>query len=555
MKLFPGNWTGFLDDLGAWGSLSIAARRTFLDGVTPGLGIDPGRGDPAIDELRDEGMLAEPDRPGPIEVGGRFVTFHQVLKSLQKFPLFESPGLAVLCGYVAEHYTPPERSQLHESLALLPNDLARIAGLVSSVEWLQTGLSRQARGAGDAGADGRVAKRMLDFFTQQRDRIPLREVEEYFPGMPREELCAGIRRGLQRMVFLLALRRTDLEPIIGIWPPAARRLRRLSVILAPEPAPAERTFRHPFLAEDMTTILRLAFAEPIPLRRGDEKPFARFVEETGGMLLTLPDWIEGVTGLNPEARIDLALQALRLTGLLHHGTVTSAGREWVRRGLAGRLAFLLDALTGGALFSLLEEEAVPADGGRDAIAPWVVQAFSSVPQTTTIRFSDFAEYQAAIGTPLIVSEEAAEELWKSFLALFLGRCLLSLGGAEAGAAADGRLVFRLTADGCRLLGLPWEGREDQPASPPAGTLIVSPNYEVVFLATDPGREAELGRFCERAGRGVGVLFRIERRAVQRAAASGMGAAEVISTLEAGSKGPVPSNVAHEIEAWMGGAPS
>ena len=48
MKLFPADWLGFLDELAAWGELSIPARRTFLDAVTPGLSLAPARGEPSI---------------------------------------------------------------------------------------------------------------------------------------------------------------------------------------------------------------------------------------------------------------------------------------------------------------------------------------------------------------------------------------------------------------------------------------------------------------------------------------------------------------------------
>jgi hypothetical protein len=318
------------------------------------------------------------------------------------------------------------------------------------------------------------------------------------------------------------------------------------------------------------------------------------------MLLTLPEWIEGITGLSLEGRIGLALQALRLTGLLLPSAGSAAGtsagsaagsaggssapaggpaplqpaataREWVSRPLSGRCSFVRDALAavdGGTarLFSLMDEETVPADGARGSTAPWVVLAFSSVPQSTFIRFADFAEYQAAIGSPLEVTavpavtdgsrlptEEAAEELWKSFLGIFLGRCLLSLGGAEAGVSADGKPVFRMTGDGRLLLGAPREGLEEPPGDDqrPAA-LIVSPNYEVVFLSPSPGLEAELGRFCDRVGREVGVLFRISRQSVRRAAAAGLLVQDVLGALSRGSRSPLPSNVEHEIRSWMGG---
>ena len=167
-----------------------------------------------------------------------------------------------------------------------------------------------------------------------------------------------------------------------------------------------------------------------------------------------------------------------------------------------------------------------------------------MPATTSVRFADFAEYQAAIGSPLgasslfgaasrgedaaavLPSEEAVEELWKSFLGIFLGRCLASLGGVETGLTSDGKPGFRMTDVGRRLLGIPRDvlppseetgsgaGGAHPDRAPAEGPLVVQPNFEIVFLAPAPGVEAELGRFCDRVGRGVGVLFRISRHEIR-----------------------------------------
>lgn len=145
-----------------------------------------------------------------------------------------------------------------------------------------------------------------------------------------------------------------------------------------------------------------------------------------------------------------------------------------------------------------------------------------------------------------------EELWKSFLGIFLGRCLLSLGGVEAGIASDGRPGFRMMDAGRRLLGIPRDGLSpgEEPGRQAGEPLVVQPNYEIVFLSPSPGVEAELGRFCERIGRDVGVLFRISRQSLQRAGAAGIDGERVISLLTQSSRSPLPSNVVHEIREWM-----
>ncbi len=618
MRLFPPDWQTFLDELVLWGELSISARRIFLDGLRPGLSLAASPGDPAMEELKDAGMLLESESAGYLAVAEEHESFHHVMKALERYPMFDGSSLAALCGYLGDHYSSRERSLLNESLALLPNDLPRVAGLVSSVEWLEAAFPRQESPSDASGLE--AARALLRFFLEQRDRVAVRDLEDYFPRIERDDLCAGIRLGVQRAVFFLGLRRTDLEPLLGVWPAAARRRRRMAVVLAPEPVKAARTFRHPYLVEDMTTVLLAARVEPIPLRRGDEKPFIRFVENVSPSLLSVPEWLESFTGLPLEGRITLALQALRVTGLLvpdgspRNGSPQRQGRRgrrgpsaaavprhsrgpgaavwrepalvpapwsvaWIGQSLAERREGVVGMLAIGAggpsgLFDLLEEDWTSSEGAREEILPWLVQAFSSVPAASFIRFADFAEYQAAIGSPLgavrppatpegpagdgssagvvgpgpATSEEALEELWKSFLGIFLGRCLLSLDGAEAGVTEDGAPCFRLTHAGRRILGLPGDDRDGHDGS--GASIIVQPNFEIVFLVPSPAAEAQLGRFCERVGREVGVLFRITKQSIQRAAASGLGDDQVIGPLESHARSELPPNVRHEIKGWL-----
>jgi hypothetical protein len=170
MKHFPASWGSFLGELAQWGGLSIAARRAFLDGLRPGLPIDAAARDPALLELADAGLLAAAAGPGSLRIDPRLAGFHQLMKALERHPVFASPGglgqaslsgpdQATLCAYLSEHYSPRERSALHQSIALLPNDLPRVARLVSSVEWLEEFLGREA---------SEPARRMVRFFMEQR---------------------------------------------------------------------------------------------------------------------------------------------------------------------------------------------------------------------------------------------------------------------------------------------------------------------------------------------------------------------------------------------------
>ena len=580
MKHFPSSWDGFLGALALWGGLSIAARRAFLDGLRPGLAVDAAARDPSILELRDAGFLSPAASLGALRIDPGLAGFHQLMKAMEKHPVFArpvGPDQAVLCAYLAEHYSARERSALHESIALLPNDLPRVARLVSSVEWLENFLAREGT---------QPAHPMLRFFMEQRERVAVRDLEEYLPSLSREQLSLALSLAVRRAVLFLGLRRDDLEPLAGIWPSAARRLHRLAVVLAPEPVEAARSFCHPYLVEDMTTVLLAARTEPIRVRREDERPFSKFVHETGDRLLSFPGWLEDFTGMSTDARVDLALRGLRVAGLLvpaasPRGTLTLRARagsaEWTGAPLGDRLRSFVDALSRGGggpdgIFDLLDEGSGPGEEEQPAgMLRTVLQAFSSVPTASFIRFSDFAEYQAAIGgpsgigaresgaaravagerstdsLPVVSTDEALEELWKFVLHRVLGRGILALGGAEAGMTGDGRACFRLTETGRRLLARsPVRVEETRPVT----DIVVQPTFEIVFLSPSPVAEAALGRFCERRGREVGLLFRMTKQSIQRAAASGLGEEEIVGALARFSRSPVPPNVAHEVSAWL-----
>jgi hypothetical protein len=580
MKHFPSSWDGFLGELALWGGQSIAARRAFLDGLRPGLAVDAASRDPSILELRDAGFLSPAASPGALRIDPGLAGFHQLMKAMEKHPVFArpvGPDQAVLCAYLAEHYSARERSALHESIALLPNDLPRVARLVSSVEWLENFLAREGT---------QPAHPMLRFFMEQRERVAVRDLEEYLPSLSREQLSLALSLAVRRAVLFLGLRRDDLEPLAGIWPSAARRLHRLAVVLAPEPVEAARSFCHPYLVEDMTTVLLAARTEPIRVRREDERPFSKFVHETGDRLLSFPGWLEDFTGMSTDARVDLALRGLRVAGLLvpaasPRGTLTLRARagsaEWTGAPLGDRLRSFVDALSRGGggpdgIFDLLDEGSGPGEEEQPAgMLRTVLQAFSSVPTASFIRFSDFAEYQAAIGgpsgigaresgaaravagerstdsLPVVSTDEALEELWKFVLHRVLGRGILALGGAEAGMTGDGRACFRLTETGRRLLARsPVRVEETRPVT----DIVVQPTFEIIFLSPSPAAEAALGRFCERRGREVGLLFRMTKQSIQRAAASGLGEEEIVGALARFSRSPVPPNVAHEVSAWL-----
>lgn len=148
-----------------------------------------------------------------------------------------------------------------------------------------------------------------------------------------------------------------------------------------------------------------------------------------------------------------------------------------------------------------------------------------------------------------LSEERLELHWGRLLELIAGQVLLPLGGLEAGIDAEDRICVRMTELGSWLLGrrsnIPLEEAEFGGAS-----ILVQPNFDVVFLSPAPGEEAALASFAERRGRGVGTLFSITRASCLAAASAGMRAEEALAALERVAKKGIPTNVASEVKVWF-----
>ncbi len=81
-------------------------------------------------------------------------------------------------------------------------------------------------------------------------------------------------------------------------------------------------------------------------------------------------------------------------------------------------------------------------------------------------------------------------------------------------------------------------------------MIVQPNFDLTFLGESPAAEAEIARFAERRGRGLGALFRITKKSIFAAAAAGLTAENALDVLDRFCTQAAPANVRREIQGWF-----
>lgn len=82
------------------------------------------------------------------------------------------------------------------------------------------------------------------------------------------------------------------------------------------------------------------------------------------------------------------------------------------------------------------------------------------------------------------------------------------------------------------------------------SILIQPNFEIVFMAQNPRAEVKLGQFCERLGSGMGTLFRISRKSILKGASNGLDSEFILNAMHEVSHKPVPANVTEQVKNWI-----
>jgi len=130
--------------------------------------------------------------------------------------------------------------------------------------------------------------------------------------------------------------------------------------------------------------------------------------------------------------------------------------------------------------------------------------------------------------------------------------LYLLGVIDMGYDASGRPVaLRASRHGARALGLEVDGN----APTPVGSLVVTPDFEIVLFPTGDDDELihDLDRFAERETQESVLRFRIGQAGVARALKRGMSMESILECLNRHARTPVPQNVSFSIRDWALGA--
>lgn len=453
-----------------------------------------------------------------------------------------------------------------------------------------------------------AAQALLRALAAHPGPVPLAGLAALVPGTGPAVLSDALAVVVRFVLALVAMGADD-QPVARLWPAVARRLRAPAG--PPAPVEAAETLETAWRLDDMTAVLVEAAAEPLRLRGQDGGIFARTERAIAERLTPLPAWVMEMRETRQELfeddaasalprppggaeaggdgraeRVTLAsglLQGMKLLRVVERPgegmrlEATPAGMRWLGLSEHGRLAAVLDAMRDPAQRNPASHYgAAPAPGFFPVRLPFdakaagldlrsaTERAFLALPASgEMVPAAAFFADQVRRANPLlapgvaaaagremrrgVLPREQLDELWEEILRTFLLFRLAPFGGARVGRTEAGESCLGMTEVGRYLLGA---AKGFEYARTVEGSVVVQPDFEVVFLAPAPRAEAEIARFAERKGSGVGATLRITRPAVLRAAEQGATAAQVLATLEAASATPLPGNVARQLRDWF-----
>jgi hypothetical protein len=239
--------------------------------------------------------------------------------------------------------------------------------------------------------------------------------------------------------------------------------------------------------------------------------------------------------------------------------ITSAGRDWEPMDLDSKLAGLLEHVVeesalGGEpyhqtrmrqLFMRLVRRSEPGVWYDLMYLPFVTrnQYLASLDE---VAVEEWFSARTAAGGGATGAEDLQRMAWN--LVNWVRKRLYLLGLVDLGYDAKGHPVaMKVTSVGARLFGM----RAPEGAVPGSGSLIVTPDFEVVHFPSedDAALVHDLDRFCEREKSETVRHFRISDRSVKRALHEGVALARMLEVLEHNSRTPVPQNVLYSIKDW------
>lgn len=385
---------------------------------------------------------------------------------------------------------------------------------------------------------------------------------------------------IRLLLLFPALDKETLLPVVGVSPAVYAQWHK-EPIARPKsgPLPDECEIYHaPLLLRDLNSLLITTSLEGLRLKKNSTQLFKKELRRVEENMPLLPDWIQYPA--NTEQRCNHALHWL--THLKYASaksdrlTITAAGKRWLAESEFKRLNTLHDALlkmrqqtirghylSSGKLAYLPNNPQQYVRADTINLEDIIEETFADLPIGEWVDLVTYLYWCSESKNPFKTGgkkkedtqlweyyqydDEYREKSWQPFLIAFLLYRLLALGGAQMARDPDGKYLFSVTPTGAYLLGKTdvFTYKEKKTDA----SIIIQPDFEVIFTAQNIHAETVLMRFSERKGQGAGALFKITRKSVLSALHSKITGEQIVESIKTISSTPPPQNVLQQILDW------
>ncbi len=554
-------------------------------------------------ELVDAGFLIQNSKKTP-EIREDLKPYADTLSVMEKIPLFDGKAdKNLLSVYLDAHFRYSHKRALETGLNcnyggfgtdILVRELANPGRLDDFLE---------TRSYSDW--ERRYSKCEIEFFDteeifgmtqtlvrhclEKQNPLHVGRICKLFPDKETVKISKAVSAGVYYALLFLALRTSDLESRAGVWPSIFQRARR-SKPVKPRQATPETVFSRSVLMEDMTHAAVQACLEPLRIKLDGNGIYQRDLKQLEPGLVQVPPWVNDLFDCSASGRLEKAVQFLRLFNLIEYKgspgknrriETSDDGRRWLDLSETQRVIFILERMRRHNERNVAFEDVDHSERSFDYLNPyppmrsigldknlrrWIADAFKNIPLDTFYKIDTFLYHEKLQNNPLLKiagpddliqvyvknslippDEEDLENIWETLIYQFLGSSLAYTGAASVSALKDGSLAFALT-DLSRYLLNPEKAR--RPVEDKTPSVLIQPDFEIIFLSPSPGAERRIGRFAERIGYHIGAMFKITKASIFQAAGAGVTCETVLNTLDRIAIGPIPANVKGEIIGWF-----
>ena len=597
-------WSKLLPELEHYGCASPEARDTLLSlkGTTS---IERGRFGAEIDDLIDTGLLTPLQDPRRVKLAPAGNRAAVAVRAAMRWPVLFDGSRDILRRYVQENFSPDLREALLWDEPYSYGDLAgTIADRARDPAWIDRALAEEAPAAQRRGRTRRCALLRLEPALRSRlalvvkklssldGPVPIAELRAMVGDASAAEFDALVQTAIRELVLFPGVDRDTGRMVMGLAAEIHALLTRepigeptiLDVALQDVPA---------YAALDLNIALVAVAGGTVRVRANDGSLYKRDADALAAELTSIGSLGNPLLEMTNTERLGDAIALGHTLDLMEVTSgpdgrsrlvATAAGRDWLATDHPTRLTRLLGLVRpapdetreyGPAWDSLLNGLGYTVAFGLDvpATVRTCSEELARLPRDGGIRMREFVVHAACERNPFrnqipgrdtariwhghsgrSLQQGESERLWAQILLGAIGKLLWPWGGLRIASVptpgGEGtEIAVGLTAVGAYLLGL-----ENAPPVQPAkrrssARVIVQPTFEITFLDPDPQAESELALFCQRLGGGLGVLFRITRDSVSRAASAGTPIEFLMETLQRISAKPIPANVGVEVRSW------